>query len=349
MVLRVAVYGASGYGGVELLRLLLAHPDVSVVQATSREPGRRLDDVHPGLRGLTELTLTESKPEALDPALDVVFFALPHNESAAVAEAVTKHCPKAKLVDLAQDFRTGHETAGWVYGLPELFREHIASAKKIACPGCFATSILLATAPAIAAGFVPERIIVDAKTGSSGSGATAQAGTHHPTRVATHRAYKVFEHQHEREIRAAWRAVVQSSALHGPSSRPAAKSQSGALEYGPKLAFVPQSTPLVRGIYACCYLIGGSDSPGNIDLTAVYRDFYRGSPFIRVIDEPPNVAHVRGTNNAELYVREHEGVWLVISSIDNLVRGASGQAVQCMNIACGLPEDRGLRLAALVP
>src|SRR5262245_16235584 len=231
---KVAIYGASGYGGVELLRLLLAHPDVQVVQATSREPGRRLDDVHPGLRGLTDLTLTESKPESLEAALDIVFFALPHNESAAVADVVAKRCPKARLIDLAQDFRTGHEAAGWVYGLPELFREQIASAKKIACPGCFATSILLGTAPAIAAGFNPERIIVDAKTGSSGSGATAQAGTHHPTRVATHRAYKVFEHQHEREIRAAWAAVRREQ---GTGNRE---------QKSPKLAFVPQSTPLVR-------------------------------------------------------------------------------------------------------
>lgn len=331
-MLKVAVYGASGYGGVELLRLLLAHPDVNVVQATSREPGRRVDDVHPGMRGLTDLALTESKPDALDPALDIVFFALPHNESAAVAGGVAERCPKARLIDLAQDFRTGHEAAGWVYGLPELFRERIAAAKKIACPGCFATSILLGTVPAIAAGFRPERIIVDAKTGSSGSGATAQAGTHHPTRVATHRAYKVFEHQHEREIRAAWAKATTKQGAELP-----------------KLAFVPQSTPLVRGIYACCYLIAAPDSPGGIDLTSAYRDFFRGSRFVRVFDEPPNVAHVRGTNNAELYVREHEGVWLVISSIDNLVRGASGQAVQCMNIACGLPEDRGLRLAALVP
>lgn len=340
-MLRVAVYGASGYGGVELLRLLLGHPDVTVTQATSREPGRRLDDVHPGLRGLTDLTLVESKPESLDPGLDVVFFALPHNESAAVADTVAKRCPKAKLIDLAQDFRTGHEAAGWVYGLPELFRERIAGAQRIACPGCFATAILLGTAPAIAAGFNPARIIVDAKTGSSGSGATAQAGTHHPTRAATHKAYKVFEHQHEREIKAAWSAIGTKARRH--------EGTKGSEQKAPNLAFVPQSTPLVRGIYACCYLIGGVDSPGEFDLAAAYREFYRGSPFIRVLDEPPNVAHVRGTNNAELFVREHDGVWVVISSIDNLVRGASGQAVQCMNIACGLSEDRGLRLAALVP
>jgi N-acetyl-gamma-glutamyl-phosphate reductase common form len=332
-MLNVAIYGASGYGGVELLRLLLAHPDVRVVQATSREPGRRVDDVHPGLRGLTDLALDESKPDALHPDLDAVFFALPHGESAAVVDTVSKRCPNARLIDLAQDFRTGCEAAGWVYGQPELFREQIAAARKIACPGCFATAILLGVGPALAAGVAIERVIVDAKTGSSGSGAAAQSLTHHPTRVATHKAYKVFEHQHEKEVHAAWSRI------------PRDKNRGGDL---PSLAFVPQSTPLVRGIYACCYLIprGGAAS---IDLSAAYRDLFRGSPFVRVLNEPPNVAHVRGTNNAELYIREHAGLWLVISSIDNLVRGASGQAVQCLNLAFGLPEDRGLRLAALVP
>lgn len=358
-MLNVAVYGASGYGGVELLRLLLAHPDVRVAQATSREPGRRVDEVHPGLRGLTDLTLSESKPEALQPDLDVVFFALPHGESAAVADSVAQRCPRAKLIDLAQDFRTGHEAGGWVYGQPELFRERIANAKKIACPGCFATAILLATGPALALNpaIQPSIVIVDAKTGSSGSGATAQAGTHHPTRVATHKAYKVFEHQHEREIKAAWAALSRGRSGETKKQRDketrgiAGKTNAGAGETPalPTLAFVPQSTPLVRGIYACCYLAYCGDSLGLETLDRDYADFYRGSPFVRLLSVPPNVAHVRGTNNAELYVREHDGVWLVISSIDNLVRGASGQAVQCMNLACGLPEDRGLRLAALVP
>lgn len=359
-MLSVAVYGASGYGGGELLRLLLAHPDVRVAQATSREPGRRVDDVHPGLRGLTDLTLTESKPDALDPQLDVIFFALPHGESAAVADAVAQRCPKAKLIDLAQDFRTGHEAGGWVYGQPELFRERIVNAQKIACPGCFATAILLATGPAIALNpaIQPSIVIVDAKTGSSGSGATAQAGTHHPTRVVTHKAYKVFEHQHEREIKAAWAALGQPRFDGAMERRSQETTKQGNKETRgtadetpalPSLAFVPQSTPLVRGIYACCYLTYCGDLPGPEPLDRDYADFYRGSPFVRVLNEAPNVAHVRGTNNAELYVREHDGVWLVISSIDNLVRGASGQAVQCMNLACGLPEDRGLRLAALLP
>lgn len=329
-MIRAAVYGASGYGGVELLRLLLRHPDVEVVQATSREPGRRVDAIHPGLRGLTDLGLEASDPAVLRPDLDAIFIALPHGESAEAMPRILDRCPDARVYDLAQDFRTGHEAEGWVYGQPELFRPEIREARRVACPGCFATSIILATAPALARGVRPRRIIVDAKTGSSGSGATAQAGTHHPTRVSTLKAYKVFEHQHEAEIKATWGRVA-------PRGTPL-----------PALAFVPQSTPLVRGIYACCYLVDPEGVPAD-HAAPIYREFYAGSPFVRILDEPPNVNAVAGTNNADLHVRTTDGVILVISAIDNLVRGAAGQAVQCMNIGFGLPEDRGLQLAALMP
>ena len=327
-MINAAVYGARGYGGGELLRLLLTHPDVSVAQATSREPGGRLDEMHPGLRGLTDLILDESKPEALGATLDAVFLALPHGESTAVADAVSSRCPKARVFDLAQDFRTGHEANGWVYGFPEMTRSELATAQRIACPGCFATAILLGTVPAFNAGLAPQRVIVDAKTGSSGSGAEPTAGTHHPVRTSTLRAYKVFDHQHEREIQAAWSCF-------------------GKVDELPRLSFVPQSAPLVRGIYACCYLVYGDESPAGV--RDAYQEFYRDSPFVRVTADPPNVLHVRGTNNADLFIQDDGGVVLAIAAIDNLVRGAAGQAVQCMNLAFGLQEERGLRLTALVP
>lgn len=327
-MIRAAVFGATGYGGSELLRLLLPHPDVEVRQATSREPGRRVDDVHPGLRGLTDLTLVSSEPASLEPDLDAVFLALPHGESEGMMPQILERCPDARIFDLAQDFRTGFDDDGWVYGLPELFREQIRNARRIACPGCFATAILLATAPAVHAELPLSRIIADAKTGSSGSGAVAKPLTHHPTRVGTIRAYRVFSHQHEREIKATWGKLSESERM-------------------PPLSFVPQSVANVRGIYATCYLLHGESL--DVNTAELYQRFYADAPFIHVRDDIPNVIDVRGTNNASIYVQDDDGVTLVVSAIDNLCRGAAGQGVQCMNLVFGLPEDRGLRLPALVP
>ncbi|MDF1664935.1 MAG: N-acetyl-gamma-glutamyl-phosphate reductase [Planctomycetota bacterium] len=326
---KVAVFGASGYGGLEALRLLLSHPQVEVIQATSRDPGRRVDAVHPGLRGMTDLVLTESVPEKLNADLDVVFLALPHGKSGPLMDRIIDRCKNAKIIDLAQDFRVGFDEEGWVYGFPEVFKEQIAQSQKIACPGCFATSIALATLPALKSGRIPTHIIVDAKTGSSGSGTVAKPLTHHPIRVSTMKAYKVFSHQHEREVKAAWQKVL------GPDKDI------------PHLSFVPQSSPLVRGIYSCVYLVYGDES--DRDLPTVYKEFYRDSPFVRVHDQAPNVASIRGTNNADIFVQNNGAVTLVIAAIDNLVRGAAGQAVQCMNLSFGWPENTGLRLAALIP
>lgn len=328
-MIKAAIFGATGYGGAELLRLLLSHPQVEVRQATSREPGRRVDAVHKGLRGLTDLKLSESKPQELDPGLDAVFMALPHGDSTGVMDAVIAQCPKARIFDLAQDFRTGFEDAGWVYGAPELFREKIQQANKVACPGCFATAILMGTAPAIQSDVSLERIIVDAKTGSSGSGAVPKPLTHHPARSATIKAYKVFSHQHEREIKASWTRLDAEATL-------------------PQLSFVPISVASVRGIYASCYLLH-SDPSSSLNMREIFERFYQDAPFVHIVDETPNVMDVRGTNNVHLYVQEENGLTLVLSAIDNLCRGASGQAVQCMNLAFGLEENLGLRLPALVP
>lgn len=326
-MIRAAIYGATGYGGAELLRLLLGHPEVDVVQATSREPDRRVDRVHPGLRGLTELTLSPSDPAALDPSVDAVFLGLPHGDSASIMDAICERCPRARIFDLSQDFRTGADDQGWVYGLPELFRDDILRARRVACPGCFATAILLGTAPAIAAKLPLTRIIVDAKTGSSGSGAVAKPLTHHPTRVGTIKAYKVFAHQHEIEVKAAWTRLAGGVAP-------------------PPLAFVPQSVANVRGIYACCYLLHDG---APADVAGEYERYYANARFVHFVDEIPNVIDTRGTNNGVVYVQPGDGVTLVLTAIDNLCRGASGQAVQCMNLAFDLPEDCGLRLGALVP
>jgi N-acetyl-gamma-glutamyl-phosphate reductase len=327
-LIRAAIVGGTGYGGAELLRILVAHPEVDLRAVTSREPGRKVAQVHRNLRGLTDLQFSATEPASLEPSLDAVFMALPHGESRALAGAVRERCPEARIYDLAQDFRTGHESEGWVYGLPELFRDDVVRARNTACPGCFATAILLGTAPALAAGLAPARVIVDAKTGSSGSGASPSETTHHPTRVTTFKAYKVLEHQHETEVKAAWGRTATARSI-------------------PALTFVPQSAPLVRGIYACCYLVFEGEPPP--DVPRIYRDRYAGSRFVRVQEEVPNVRDVAGTNNADVYVRDHFGVTLVIVAIDNLVKGAAGQAVQCMNLGFGLAEEAGLKLPGLNP
>lgn len=326
-MIRTAIVGGTGYGGVELLRILLAHPEVELRAVTSREPGRKVAAVHRNLRGLTDLSFTPTDPSALEPDLDAIFFALPHGESSALVPAVRERCPDARIYDLAQDFRTGHESEGWVYGLPELFGDEVARARTVACPGCFATAILLGTAPALAAGLAPHRIIVDAKTGSSGSGASPSEMTHHPTRVTSFKAYKLLEHQHEIEIKAAWGRTMTARAL-------------------PALTFVPQSAPLVRGIYACCYLVFDGEPPA---VAPRFKERFAGSRFVRVSDEIPNVRDVAGTNNADIHVRDHFGVSVVIVAIDNLVKGAAGQAVQCMNLGFGLAEDAGLKLGGILP
>lgn len=327
-MIKTAIVGGTGYGGAELLRILLQHPDVEVRAVTSREPGRKVAQVHRNLRGLTDLAFGATEAASLEPGLDAVFLALPHGESKALAPAIRERCPEARVYDLAQDFRTGYEGEGWVYGLPEVNRREIAKARTVACPGCFATAILLGTLPAIAGGLAPARVIVDAKTGSSGSGNTPSETTHHPARVATFKAYKVLEHQHEIEVKAAWGRATTTATI-------------------PALTFVPQSAPLVRGIYACVYLVFAGEPP--VDTARVYRERYAGSPFVRVLDDAPNVRDVAGTNNADVHVRDHFGVTVVIVAIDNLVKGAAGQAVQCMNLGLGLAEDRGLKLAGLNP
>ncbi len=328
-MIRAGVIGGTGYGGAELLRLLALHPEVQVVQVTSRDPGRNVSEVHPNLRGFyDDLAFTLTDPEALASDLDVVFFALPHGESHKVMDAVIAQCPEARIYDLAQDYRTGWEPAGWVYGQPEHFRDAIRSSRRVALPGCFATAILLGTLPALRAGLNPRRVIVDAKTGSSGSGATPKALTHHPVRTSTFKAYKVMEHQHEREIKATWGRVTTSRSL-------------------PSLTFVPQSTPLVRGIYACTYLVFEGEPPVNT--REIYEEAYAGSPFVRLVTSAPNVRNVAGTNNADVFIKDDFGVTLVITAIDNLIRGAAGQAVQCMNLGFGLDESLGLRLPALYP
>lgn len=310
-MIRAGVVGASGYVGSELVRWLLGHPAFTLAGvATTSRPGQRLGDVVPALYGLTDLVL--EPVEAMD--VDVVFLATPHGAARPLVPSLRARV----VVDTSSDHR-GED--GWVYGPPELV--DFAGAERIAAPGCFATAIELAVAPFVTAGVITGPVCVAATTGSTGSGATPSAATHHPERFANVRAYKVLEHQHVPEV---LRLL-------------------GRLGRAPSLLLVPTSAPLDRGIFASCFV---PVAPG-IDPVAIVRDTYAGRPLVRLRAGSPELRHVRGTAFADLSVTASDGMAVVLVAIDNLGRGAAAQAVQCANLAFGLPEQTGLMNPACTP
>lgn len=337
MKARVAILGATGYGGGELLRLLLLHPHVDVVAATSRtEAGRPVAAVHRNLEGVTPLAFSAPDMDFLAEATDVVFAAMPHG---ATAEAIGPLVDRgARVIDLSGDFRLRDAESyrraykrdhprpdllgDAVYGCPELRRDALRKARFVACPGCFATAINLALLPAAARGWLADATVtVTAMTGSSGSGAEPSEGTHHPTRAQTIRPYKVLEHQHVPEI---------TMTLGDAGGAPAA------------LHFTPVSAPIVRGILAVATL----PMPAGVsaaEVAAAYGGFYSAAPFVRVLSgREVECATVATTNFVEVRARAANGVLHATSAIDNLVKGAAGQAVQCMNLMLGYPEPAGL-------
>jgi N-acetyl-gamma-glutamyl-phosphate reductase len=333
-----AIIGAAGYTAGELFRLLLQHPHARVTRAvSSSSAGKRVGDVHPNLRGLCDLVLAA---ELADPSgLDGVFLCLPHGESMGRIPALLAAHPELRIIDLSADFRLqdaslyplwyGREHVApellesFVYGLPELHRDALRGAARVANPGCFATAITLALLPLARAGHVSEAAVT-AVTGSSGSGARPSQRTHHPTRAATMRAYRVLGHQHTPEI---LQALGDGTA---------------------SLPFVPMSGPFVRGIYATCQLPlpAGLDRDGVLEL---YRGFYADAPFVRLLDAPPELQVVTGSNFCDLHVVAARDRVVALTAIDNLVKGAAGQAVQNLNLAMGWDEDAGLRLPGGYP
>ena len=333
--IRVAIFGGSGYGGSELLRILLFHPNAEITLVTANEhAGKAVSEVHRNLLRLTDLRF-ESAPADLSrlDELDIAFFALPHGQ----ALSLVPHLPNnVKVVDLSGDFRIDdpeifknfykldHPASTlqkqFVYGLTETNREKIKNAPFVANPGCFATATLLALAPMVKSGLLNSRIIVDAKTGSSGSGAKPAANTHHPQRSNSFYAYKPFTHQHVPEIEQHLRAVG---------------------ELANDLVFMTHSLPVSRGIFATCYLQTTANVT-NEDLANVYRRFYEESFFVRLVDGSPDINWVKNTNFCDIAFHSNGEQVVVFSAIDNLVKGAAGQAVQNMNLMCGLDETTGL-------
>jgi len=336
--IKVAIFGGSGYGGSELLRILLFHPNVQIDLVTANEnAGQAIGDVHKNLRGLTEMRFSSAdEARATMENLDVAFFALPHGQAMKIIPTLPGH---VKAIDLSGDFRiddldvfqqfykTDHSAPAlqekFVYGLTETNRSEIGSADYIANPGCFATATLLALAPMVKSGLLTGKIVVDAKTGSSGSGAKPAANTHHPQRTNSFYAYRPFIHQHVPEIEQHLRLVG---------------------DYDQDLVFMTHSLPVSRGIFTSCYL-ETTNSLASGDLGELYTDFYQDSFFVRIVDGSPDINWVKNTNFCDIAVHSNGKHLAVFSAIDNLVKGAAGQAVQNMNLMFGLGETAGLLLA----
>ncbi len=340
--IRTAIFGGSGYGGSELLRILLFHSKAEIALVTANEhAGKAIGEVHRNLNGITGLRF-EKAPEDLSSFhdIDLVFLALPHGQAMDIIPELPNH---VKAIDLSSDFRIDDAEIfeqfykqeqlqpelqrKFVYGLTELNRDPIKTAQYIANPGCFATATLLALAPMVKSGLLTGKIIVDAKTGSSGSGAKAAPNTHHPQRMNSCYAYKPFTHQHVPEIEQCLRTVG---------------------DFGSDLVFMTHSLPVSRGIFASCYL-ETSVNMTNQDLTNLYRHFYEGSYFVRMVEGSPDINWVKTTNFCDIAVNSSGKQVVVFSAIDNLVKGAAGQAVQNMNLMFGLEETTGLQMVGTNP
>lgn len=338
----IAIVGATGYTGVELLRLLAGHPNAKVKMVTSRaEAGRKVADLFPNLRGHYDLAFVEPDVDALAEH-DVVFYATPHATAAHHAPALL--AKGTRVIDLSADFRLkdAAEWADWygephpapemleqaVYGLPEVNREQIKGAQLIAVPGCYPTAVQLGFIPLL--GMVDDQqLVADCKSGVSGAGRGAKVGSLMCEAADNMQAYAVNGHRHLPEIRRGLEAV------------------SGVL---PGLTFVPHLTPMIRGIQATLY---ARTSDSSVDLQALYEAHYANEPFVDVLPagQQPQTRSVRGINMCRIAVSRPQGgdVVVVSSVIDNLVKGAAGQAVQNFNLAFNLPEATGLAMPALLP
>jgi N-acetyl-gamma-glutamyl-phosphate reductase len=341
-VISVGIIGASGYTGAELLRLCARHPRFTVRLATGdTQAGTRVGDLYPSLAAAyRDLTFRPYDPADVD-GLDVVFLGLPHGASQQIVPELRSRVQH--VLDLAADFRLrdaslypawyGEEhhhpglLADFVYGLPELFRPTLAGAQAVAVPGCYPTAAALALAPLLRAGAAqPTGIIVDAASGVSGAGRPPKPNTTFCTVDEDFTAYGLSSHRHTPEIE-----QVLSTAADGSALEPA------------QVLFTPHLAPMNRGILATCYARpAASTSTG--ELLALYRDAYEGEPFVVVDERSPSTKATLGSNAAHVTVRfdERTGWIMAIAAIDNLVKGASGQAVQCANLVLGLAEDAGL-------
>nr|WP_320116360.1 N-acetyl-gamma-glutamyl-phosphate reductase [uncultured Desulfuromonas sp.] len=344
--MKVAVVGASGYTGVELLRLLVRHPHVELCSITSRQyDGMNIAQVFPSLAGLVSLPCSQIDVQKIGQDADFVFTALPHKTAMDVVPGfLDQGC---KVVDLSADYRL-HDVAvyeSWyqkhtspellkeaVYGLVELYRDDIVAARLVANPGCYPTSVALAVTPLLRNGLIDHRsLVVDSKSGTSGAGRSAKTGSLFCEVNEGFKAYSVGNHRHTPEIEQTLSEQAGESVI---------------------INFTPHLLPVNRGILTTCYA-QLSDGVDGEQLKALYEDFYADQPFVRLFPggQLPNVAFVRGSNYADLgfVVDERTRRVIVVSAIDNLVKGAAGQAVQNMNVMAGYDETLGLDVVPLFP
>ena len=319
-MIRVGILGAAGYTGGELIRLLINHPEAEIVFANSESnAGNPVAEVHEGLYGDCDLKFTSEMP--FD-EVDVVFFCFGHGKSEAFLK---EHSipENVKIIDLAQDFRLEAPGNDYVYGLPEINKERIAKAQHVANPGCFATCIQLGLPPAANMGLITEDVAVNAITGSTGAGQKPTATTHFSWRMGNMSIYKAFNHQHVPEIKQSLRQVQ------------------GHLDAD--IDFIPYRGDFARGIFATEVI--KTDKPLE-EIVEEYKAFYKDARFTHYVDKAIDMKQVVNTNKALVHCDKYGDKLLVTSTIDNLLKGAVGQAVQNMNIMFGIDEAAGLRLKA---
>jgi N-acetyl-gamma-glutamyl-phosphate reductase len=334
---KVGIIGGTGYTGGELARILCVHPDIKIAAMTSRQnAGKKVSDSHTYLKGYVDLEYTESIANAKD--LDLVFVATPHGvamkETPALVDSGTK------VIDMSGDYRLhdpnaykkwyGHDHTDLknlkdsVYGLPEFFRKDIKKAKVVANPGCYPTATILATAPLFISNVVNADMVVDGKSGTSGAGMVPSARIHHPFCGESIIPYGVGTHRHTPEMEFVLDTVAKGNI---------------------KILFAPHLLPIVRGILTACYLTLKKDM-SNDEIAKLYEKQYGKEPFVQWVDEPSIRATV-ASNNCQVNAKVFDGKVVAFGTLDNLVKGASGQAVQCANLMLGLNETAGLKVPGL--
>ncbi len=336
-MVKVGIAGGSGYGGAELLHILIRHPETEITWISShRHSGKRVSEVYPGFHGFLDSRFTSL--ETLSSSdLDVLFLALPNGQAMNIVPQLNE---ELIIVDLSGDFRIEDPDLferyyrfplsapelqqDFVYGLTELNRSQIQAVKRIANPGCFATATLLALYPLYQENWIKGPVFVDTKTGSSGGGSNPSPGAHHPRRSNSLFPYKPFSHQHLPEI-----FQILDTTEH-------------------PLVFQTYSAPFIRGIFASHYMALSREATAE-QVRDLYREYYASEYFIRWVPECPDVNYVRHSNFVDIGAATEDGFLIVWSVLDNLQKGAAGQAVQNMNLICGFPEKTGLDFPPMHP